>query len=109
MHKKGKNHLWAGSRKESTVWDINKPSKNETTHSTQKPVECMATPIRNHVCHSVYDPFIGSGTTMVACHQLNRICYGMEISPQYCQVVVDRMKKLDADILVKINGKEYNG
>lgn len=109
MHKKGKTHLWAGSRKESTVWDINKPSKTETIHSTQKPVECMSTPIKNHTAKSIYDPFIGSGTTMVACHQLDRICYGMEISPQYCQVVIDRMKKLDAGISIKINGEEYVG
>ena len=107
MHKKGKNHLWAGSRKESTVWDINKPSKTETIHSTQKPIECMSTPIKNHTAREIYDPFLGSGTTMVACHQLNRICYGMEISEQYCQVIVDRMRKLDSNIEIKINGEIY--
>lgn len=107
MHKKGKNHLWAGSRKESTVWDINKPSRTETIHSTQKPIECMAKPIKNHTAKEIYDPFLGSGTTMVACHQLDRICYGMEISEQYCQVIVDRMRKLDSSIEIKINGEIY--
>ena len=107
MHKKGKTHLWGGSRKESTVWDINKPSKTETIHSTQKPVECMAKPIKNHTAKEIYDPFLGSGTTMVACHQLDRICYGMEISEQYCQVIVDRMRKLDSSIEIKINGEIY--
>ena len=107
MHKKGKKHLWAGSRKESTVWDINKPSRTETIHSTQKPIECMAKPIKNHTAKEIYDPFLGSGTTMVACHQLDRICYGMEISEQYCQVIVDRMRKLDSSIEIKINGEIY--
>lgn len=106
-HKKGKNHLWAGSRKESTVWDINKPSRTETIHSTQKPIECMAKPIKNHTAKEIYDPFLGSGSTMVACHQLDRICYGMEISEQYCQVIVDRMRKLDSSIEIKINGEIY--
>jgi len=55
----------------------------------------------------VVDCFLGSGTTMVACHQLDRICYGMEISPQYCQVIVDRMRKLDSSIEIKINGEIY--
>jgi DNA modification methylase len=107
MHKKGKNHQWAGSRTESTVWDIDKPSKSETGHSTQKPIECMAKPIKNHTAKEIYDPFLGSGTTMVACHQLDRICYGMEISEQYCQVIVDRMRKLDSSIEIKINGEIY--
>jgi DNA modification methylase len=98
--KKGKNHRWGGSRKESTVWDIDKNQKNETNHATQKPVECMARPLRNHECTAVYDPFIGSGTTMVAAHQLNKKSYCMEINPTYCQITLDRMRKLDPDIEV---------
>lgn len=103
--KKGKNHRWGGSRKEATVWDIDKNHKNETNHATQKPVECMARPIRNHECTAVYDPFIGSGTTMVAAHHLEKVCCGMEINPTYCQITLDRMRKLDPDIeVVKIDG-----
>lgn len=67
----------------------------------------MAKPIKNHTAKEIYDPFLGSGTTMVACHQLDRICYGMEISEQYCQVIVDRMRKLDSSIEIKINGEIY--
>lgn len=52
----------------------------------------------------VYDAFLGSGSTMVASHQLNRKCYGMELDPKYCQVIVDRMKTLDPALLVKKNG-----
>ena len=56
---------------------------------------------------SVLDVFCGTGTTMVASHQLNRKCYGMELDPKYCQVIIDRMQKLDANIKIKINGKDY--
>jgi DNA modification methylase len=55
----------------------------------------------------VLDQFIGTGTTMVAAHQLNRKCYGMELDPKYCQVIVDRMQKLDPSLEIKINGKPY--
>jgi len=104
--KKGNKGNWAGDRKQTTVWDIDKPMKSETGHSTQKPVECMARPIANHD-GDVYDPFLGSGTTMVASHQLNRRCYGMEIDPKYCQVIIDRMLKLDPTLEIKRNGQPY--
>jgi len=55
----------------------------------------------------VMDSFLGSGSTMVAAHQLNRKCYGMELDPNYCQVIVDRMQKLDPTLEIKINGKPY--
>lgn len=104
--KKGSKGNWAGDRKQTTVWEIAKPSKSETGHSTQKPVECMAKPIANHD-GDVYDPFLGSGTTMVAAHQLNRKCYGMELDPKYCQVCVDRMLKLDPTLTLKRNGEAW--
>lgn len=109
--KKGAKHNWQGSRKENSVWEIDKNIKSETGHSTQKPVECMARPIRNNTYEgeSVYDPFLGSGTTMVASHQLNRKCYGMEIDPKYCQVIIDRMRKLDPEIVIKKNGELWQG
>jgi DNA modification methylase len=66
----------------------------------------MAKPIGNHD-GDVYDPFLGSGTTMVAAHQLNRKCYGMELDPKYCQVIIDRMIKLDPTLEVKRNGQPY--
>ena len=56
----------------------------------------------------IYEPFTGSGSTMVAAHQLKRKCYGMELDPKYCQVIVDRMLKLDPSLEVKINGKAYD-
>jgi len=67
----------------------------------------MARPIGNHD-GDVYDPFIGSGTTMVASEQLGRKCYGMEIDPKYCAVIIDRMQKAFPGIEVKMNGEPYN-
>ena len=101
--KKGAKSYWIGDRSQSTLWQINSREDKGHGHGTQKPVECMARPLKNHE-GDVYDPFLGSGTTMVSAHQLGRICYGMEIDPKYCQVIVDRMRKLDPDIEIKRNG-----
>ena len=84
---------FCGPSNEVTVWDIEQPHRNEH-HPTQKPVICMARAIRNHEAESVYDPFLGSGTTLIAAEQLGRKCYGMEISPQYCDVIVKRWETL---------------
>ena len=89
--KQGATAGWIGPHTSSTVWDdITLDANVDGGHGTQKPVECMARPIRNHE-GDVYDPFLGSGTTMVAAEQLNRTCYGMEIDPGYCGVVLERM------------------
>lgn len=88
----GATGLWAGDRKQTTLWEIDKPMKSETGHSTQKPVECMARPIRNHESRLVFDPFCGSGTTIIACEQLGRACRAMEISPGYVAVILQRFK-----------------
>lgn len=114
--RKGKKHNWAGDRKQTTLWQIsnnnpfgNRDKEHQTGHGTQKPVECMARPIKNNTyeMESVYDPFIGSGTTMVAAHQLNRKCYGMEIDPKYCEIILQRMLKLDPSITILKNGIQY--
>jgi DNA modification methylase len=72
------------------LWEIDKPQKSETGHSTQKPVECMARPIRNHDSEFVYEPFSGSGTTIIACEQLGRKARAIEISPAYVAVAIQR-------------------
>jgi DNA modification methylase len=87
---------WVGDRKQSTVWDI--PTVHRTagtsddaisSHSTQKPIECMARPLRNHA-GDVYDPFVGSGTTIIAAEQTGRRCFAMEIDPVYVQMAIER-------------------
>ena len=87
--RKGKTADWRGDRKQTTLWDIDKPRKSETGHSTQKPIECMERPIRNHK-GDVYDPFCGSGTTLIAAERQHRASYAVEISPAYCDVIVKR-------------------
>ena len=94
--RKGKQAKWQGDRSQTTVWDIDKPTKSETGHSTQKPLECMARPIRHHGEKEdlVYDPFLGSGTTLITAEQLGRTCYGCELDPAYVDVIVQRWENL---------------
>lgn len=90
--RKGSSADWCGDHSQTTLWAI--PMLDDTdqkTHGTQKPTECMARPIRNHDAPIVYDPFGGSGTTMVACEQLGRQCRMIEIEPKYCAVILERM------------------
>ncbi len=77
-------------RTQTTLWEINLDANVAGGHSTQKPVECMARAIRNHDFETVYDPFMGSGTTLVAAELLGRRCLAMEIDPAYCDVIRDR-------------------
>ena len=116
--RRGRSARWAGSRKESsvwladlvhrcpscgvvsadagldvdtTVWDIeHADDTGKTTHGTQKPVECMARPMRNHQVDDVYEPFNGSGSTLMAAELLGRRCYAIEIEPSYVQQTIDR-------------------
>lgn len=90
--RKGKSGRWQGDRKQSTVWNIDKPQKSETGHSTQKPVECMRRPIENNSLHgdAVYEPFSGSGTTIMAAEQTGRHCLAIELVPGYVDVAIER-------------------
>ena len=74
-------------------------------HPTQKPVGLFGNIFNDFEFKICFDGFLGSGSTMVASHQLNRKCYGMELDPKYCQVIVDRMRKLDPNIVIKKNGQ----
>jgi len=95
-----------GINNETDLWEIKKDSKY--MHPTQKPVELAARALGNHKNYkNIVDLFLGSGSTMVAAHQLKRKCYGMELDPKYCQVIIDRMQKLDSKLSIKINSKEY--
>jgi DNA modification methylase len=100
--RKGGKSTWTGDRKQSTVWDIEgvkiaketgvETADDASVHGTQKPVECMRRPIENNskIGDIVYDPFLGSGTTVIAAEQCGRICYGLEIDPTYVDVIVNR-------------------
>lgn len=93
--RRGATGHWAGDRKQSTLWQIPKPQKSETGHSTQKPVECMRRPIENNSNpgQAVYDPFSGSGTTIIAAEMTGRACHAIELCPQYVDVAVRRWQQ----------------
>jgi DNA modification methylase len=101
--KKGHQHNWQGKRDQATVWEIKSNNsfgnaKKEETwgHGTQKPVECMLRPIVNNSKEGglIVDCFLGSGTTIIACEQSGRICYGCELDERYCDIIVRRWEKL---------------
>lgn len=92
----------------SNILTIGKQTKNEVKeHNATFPLELPQFFVTNFSDKSVYEPFCGSGTTMVACEQLQRICYGMELEPIYCQVIINRMRKNFPELEIKVNGKEY--
>jgi len=96
-----------GINNESDLWNLAKDTNYQ--HPTQKPITLASRALNNHKANKkIVDLFCGSGSTMVASHQLDRKCYGMELDPKYCQVIIDRMRKLDDTLTVKINGKEYS-
>jgi DNA modification methylase len=86
---KGSTLRWCGSTTESTVWDQARDGINEF-HPTQKPVALALKAIGNHDAKTVLEMFTGSGSTLLAAEQLGRKCYGMEISPKYCDVIIQR-------------------
>lgn len=90
--KKNRKGHYDGGRKQSTIWQIDKPRKSETGHSTQKPIECMKRPIENNSSpgQAVYEPFSGSGTTIIAGEMTGRHIYAVELNPAYVDVAVKR-------------------
>lgn len=89
--KKSGKHQWYSGRKETTIWEFDKPKKNGD-HPTMKPVPLIAYPILNSSMSNciVLDPFGGSGSTLIACEQTNRICYTIELDEKFCDVIVKR-------------------
>ncbi|MCE5283289.1 MAG: site-specific DNA-methyltransferase, partial [Deltaproteobacteria bacterium] len=106
--RKGRPSRRNSDRTQTTLWSI--PSREDAGlgHGTQKPVECMARPIRNHgrVGDRVYDPFLGSGTTAVAAHRLDRVFCGIELNPIYVDVSVLRLMRCAPDLPVKCSRPE---
>lgn len=93
---KGSTLRWCGETTEATVWSQDRDGINEF-HPTQKPVALAAKAMGNHEASIVLDMFCGSGSTLIAAEQLGRTCYGMEISPQYCDVIVKRWENLTGE------------
>jgi DNA modification methylase len=95
VRKGGKAH-WAGDRKQTTLWQISSRDQDaETVHGTQKPVECMRRPILNNSSpgQAVYEPFMGSGTTLIGAETTGRVCLGIELNPAYVDVAVERWQR----------------
>ena len=101
--RKGKTARWAGDRRQVTVWQI-PHRRSETGHGTQKPLLAMQRPMENNsrVGDAVYDPFVGSGTTIIAAETLGRRCHAIEIDPAYVDVAVARWEAWTGRAAVRI-------
>jgi DNA modification methylase len=97
--RKGATATWAGDRKQTTLWSVPNMHRTQgdvdeghTVHSIQKPVELMRRPIVNHTKGgaAIYDPFLGSGSTLIACEKTGRVCVGLELAPAYVDVIILR-------------------
>ncbi len=109
--RKGKTGHWSGDRKQTTLWEINKPQKSETGHSTQKPVECMKRPIENNSSpgQAVYEPFSGSGTTIIAGEMTGRSVHAIELNPAYVDVAVIRWQEFTGGkATLEATGEEFD-
>lgn len=101
-------HHWYSDRKQSTLWNYKKPVKNKE-HPTMKPIELIAYPIKNssQINDIILDPFGGSGSTLIACEQLQRTCHTMELDPQYCDVIINRWEQFTGN-KAEISCKDYS-
>lgn len=102
--KVGGKHQWYSDRKQTTIWEYDRP-KSSKEHPTMKPVALMAYPIQNSCMSNciVLDPFLGSGSTLIACEETGRICYGVELDEKFCDVIVKRyVEKTESDDQVSV-------
>lgn len=94
---KGK-HKWYSDRKQTTVWEYDKP-RSSKDHPTMKPITLMSYPLKNSTMTNgiVLDPFLGSGSTLIACEETGRVCRGIELDPKFVDVIVKRFKEWDEE------------
>ena len=103
--KDGAAHKWFGDRKQTTVWDIDRPSRSEA-HPTMKPIDLCTIALKNSSDKNqiILDMFLGSGSTLIAAEKLKRKCYGMELDEKYCDVIIERWEQFTGQKADKING-----
>jgi len=110
--RKGATGHWQGARDQSTVWTIGGGGDEDTAtvHGTQKPVECMRRPMINNSERgdAVYEPFAGSGTTLIAAESIERRCFAIEIDPRYCDVIIERWQSFTgAKAKLETDGRSF--
>jgi DNA modification methylase len=107
-----KHGNWTGDRKQTTLWNIPTTGQDaETKHATQKPVECMRRPMLNNSApgDAVYEPFLGSGTTLIAAQSCNRSCHGLEIDPLFVDLAIRRWQAFSGEKAVReSDGSEFD-
>lgn len=109
--RKGGTGHWAGDRKQTSVWNIKAREDSGHGHGTQKPVECMRRPIENNSSpgQAVYEPFSGSGTTIIAAEQTGRCCHAVELNPAYVDVAVRRWQDFTGGVgLLEGDGRTFD-
>ena len=97
---------WTGDRKQTTLWTIPTGGQDaETKHATQKPVECMRRPMLNNSSpgQAIYEPFLGSGTTLIAAQSCGRVCFGIEIDPLFVDVAIRRWQAFTGETATRLS------
>jgi DNA modification methylase len=111
--RKGASGHWQGARDQSTVWQIAAAGDEDeaTIHGTQKPVECMRRPILNNSARGdlIYEPFAGSGSTLIAAESVGRVCLALEIDPRYCDVIIQRWQHYTGSLAtLAVDGRSFD-
>lgn len=111
--RKSANAHWQGARDQATLWEIGSGGDEDaaTVHGTQKPVECMRRPIVNNSAkgEAVYEPFTGSGSTLIAAETTGRVCFAMEIDPRYCDVIIARWQTFTGQkAILEASGERFD-
>jgi len=102
---------WTGDRKQTTLWTISSSNQDAATvHSTQKPVECMRRPMQNNSNPGqlVYDPFLGSGTSLIAAETIGRVCLGIELEPAHVDLAVRRWQAFTGKAACLADGRSFD-
>jgi DNA modification methylase len=107
--RQGRRHRWTGARDQTSVWQIAAREEAEYGHATQKPLACMRRPMDNNSQpgEAIYDPFVGSGTSIVAAEMSGRACLALDISPDYCDVSLLRWQNITGQVVTNEDGEPF--